>query len=96
MQQVQQQLASVDINQSPSQPKSSNEHTPISFSPYQADSADASPPAQGKPVQSHTAETNPPSKLLNSNPASEPTREDKLRRKDSETQEEDEFHDAHS
>lgn len=96
VQQVQQQLASVDINQLPPQPKSSNEHTPISFSPYQADSAYASPPAQGKPVQNHTAETNPPSKLLNSNPASEPTREDKLRRKDSETQEEDEFHDAHS
>lgn len=96
VQQVQQQLASVDINQSPSQPKSSNEHTPISFSPYQADSAHASPPAQGKPVQNHTTETNPPSKLLNSNPASEPTREDRLRRKDSETQEEDEFHDAHS
>lgn len=96
VQQVQQQLASVDINQLPSQPKSSNEHTPISFSPYQADSAQASPPVQGQPVQSHTTETNPPSKLLNSNPASEPTREDKLRRKDSETQEEDEFHDAHS
>ncbi|KAG9198987.1 hypothetical protein G6514_009172 [Epicoccum nigrum] len=96
VQQVQQQLASVDINQLPSQLKSSNEHTPINFSPYQADSAHASPPAQGQPLQNHTTETNPPSKLLNSNPASEPTRDDKLRRKDSETQEEDEFHDAHS
>ena len=90
VQQVQQQLASVDINQLPSQPKPSSEHTPISFSPYQADSV------QGQSVQNHTTETNPPSKLLNSNPASEPTRDDKLRRKDSETQEEDEFHDAHS
>jgi hypothetical protein len=47
-------------------------------------------------MQSQTGEINPPSKLLHSNPAPEPTRDDKLRRKDSETQEEDEFHDAHS
>ncbi|KAF2993582.1 hypothetical protein E8E13_000329 [Curvularia kusanoi] len=96
VQQVQQQLASVDINQSSSQPESSNGHTPINFSPYQADSTHVSPPAQDQPVQSHTTETNPPSKLLNSNPAPEPTRDDRLRRQDSETQEEDEFHDAHS
>jgi oxysterol-binding protein-related protein 8 len=36
----------------------------------------------------------PPSKLLNSNPEPEPSRDEKLLRKDSETQEEDEFHDA--
>jgi hypothetical protein len=38
----------------------------------------------------------PPSKLLNSNPEPEPRRDDLLRRTDSETQEDDEFHDAHS
>ena len=38
----------------------------------------------------------PPSKLLNSNPAREPRRDDLLRRLDSQTQEEDEFHDANS
>ncbi|CAA9961152.1 Oxysterol binding protein [Pyrenophora teres f. maculata] len=38
----------------------------------------------------------PPSKLLNSNPAREPRRDDLLRRLDSQTHEEDEFHDAHS
>jgi hypothetical protein len=38
----------------------------------------------------------PPSKLLNSNPAPEPRRDDRLRRKDSETQEDDEFVDAQS
>lgn len=38
----------------------------------------------------------PASKLLNSNPAPEPRRDDKLRRKDSETQEDDEFVDAQS
>jgi hypothetical protein len=37
----------------------------------------------------------PPSKLLHSNPAPEP-RKDPLRRKDSETHEDDEFHDAQS
>lgn len=96
MQQVQQQLASVDLNQSAPQVSSSNGHEPIRFSPYQAEPAYAPPPAQDQPAQSQTTETNPPSKLLHSNPAPEPTREDKLQRKDSETQEEDEFHDAHS
>lgn len=96
VQQVQQQLASVDLNPTSSQPRSSEGHTPVSFSPYQADSAYAPPSTQDKPGQSQTTETNPPSKLLHSNPAPEPTRDDKLRRKDSETQEEDEFHDAHS
>lgn len=38
----------------------------------------------------------PPSKLLNSNPAKEPHRDDMLRRKDSETHEDDEFVDAQS
>ncbi|RMZ68523.1 oxysterol binding [Pyrenophora seminiperda CCB06] len=38
----------------------------------------------------------PPSKLLNSNPEREPRRDDLLRRLDSQTHEEDEFHDAHS
>ncbi|KAF1916560.1 hypothetical protein BDU57DRAFT_449403 [Ampelomyces quisqualis] len=38
----------------------------------------------------------PPSKLLNSNPEPEPFRHDKLRRRDSETQEDDEFVDAQS
>jgi hypothetical protein len=38
----------------------------------------------------------PPSKLLNSNPAPEPRRDDRLKRKDSETQEDDEFVDAQS
>ncbi|KAH8723763.1 hypothetical protein GQ44DRAFT_619635 [Phaeosphaeriaceae sp. PMI808] len=38
----------------------------------------------------------PPSKLLNSNPASEPHSGDRLRRKDSETQSDDEFVDAQS
>lgn len=38
----------------------------------------------------------PPSKLLNSNPEPEPSRHDKLRRTDSETQEDDEFVDAQS
>ena len=91
VQQVQQQLAGVNLNQSASQPRQSNGHEPVSLSPYQGDSAYDPPPAQ-----SQTNETNPPSKLLHSNPAPEPTRDDKLRRKDSETQEEDEFHDAHS
>ncbi|KAF3038608.1 hypothetical protein E8E12_001013 [Didymella heteroderae] len=98
VQQVQQQLASVDLNQSTSQARSSTGNEPISFSPYrpEADSAYAPPSAQGQPAQSQTDESNPPSKLLHSNPAPEPERDDKLRRKDSETQEEDEFHDAHS
>lgn len=96
VQQVQQQLASVDLNQSTPQARSSNGHEPISFSPYQADSAYTPPPAQNQPAQSQTTEVNPPSKLLHSNPAPEPIRDNKLRRKDSETQEEDEFHDAHS
>ncbi|KAJ4368654.1 Oxysterol-binding protein OBPa [Didymella sp. IMI 355093] len=98
VQQVQQQFASVDLNQSSPQTTSSNGHEPISFSPYrpEADSAYAPPPAQNQPAQSPTAEINPPSKLLHSNPAPEPRRDDRLRRKDSETQEEDEFHDAHS
>lgn len=38
----------------------------------------------------------PPSKLLHSNPKDEASKNDALRRKDSETQEEDEFHDAES
>jgi hypothetical protein len=38
----------------------------------------------------------PASKLLNSNPEPEPSTHDKLRRKDSETQEDDEFVDAQS
>lgn len=38
----------------------------------------------------------PPSKLLNSNPEPEPRKDDLLRRTDSETQEDDEFHDAQS
>jgi hypothetical protein len=38
----------------------------------------------------------PPSKLLNSNPEPEPRRHDRLHRKDSETQEDDEFVDAQS
>ncbi|KAH6639178.1 oxysterol binding protein [Boeremia exigua] len=83
VQQVQQQLASVDLNQPPPQAESSNGHAPISFTPV-------------PPAQSSTPETNPPSKLLHSNPAPEPSRDDKLRRLDSETQEHDEFHDAHS
>jgi hypothetical protein len=93
LRQVQQQLASVDLNQTTPQAGSSNGVKPISFSPYrpEGDSAYAPPP-----MQSQTGEINPPSKLLHSNPAPEPTRDDKLRRKDSETQEEDEFHDAHS
>ncbi|KAF2623113.1 hypothetical protein BU25DRAFT_350846 [Macroventuria anomochaeta] len=96
VQQVQQQLASVELNQSTLQAKPNNGYEPISFSPYQPDSTYPPPPAQNQPEQSQTTETNPPSKLLHSNPAPEPTRDDKLRRKDSETQEEDEFHDAHS
>lgn len=98
VQQVQQQLASVDLNQSTPQSRSSNGHEPINFSPYhpEGDSAYAPPPAQSHPAQGQTDEINPPSKLLHSNPAPEPTRDDRLRRKDSETQEEDEFHDAHS
>lgn len=98
VQQVQQQLASVDLNQTTSQARPSNGHEPISFSPYrpEGDSAYTPPPAQSQPAQGQTDEINPPSKLLHSNPAPEPTRDDKLRRKDSETQEEDEFHDAHS
>lgn len=96
VQQVQQQLASVDLNQSQPQANSSNGYVPIRFSPFQAESAYTPPPAQNQPAQSQTTETNPPSKLLHSNPAPEPSRDDKLRRKDSETQEEDEFHDAHS
>ncbi|KAF9690624.1 hypothetical protein EKO04_011429 [Ascochyta lentis] len=91
VQQVQQQLASVDLNQPVPQGTASNGYEPVNFSPYQADSAYPPPPAQ-----SQTTETNPPSKLLHSNPAPEPARADKLSRKDSETQEEDEFHDAHS
>lgn len=83
--QLQQKLAGVELNQS-----SSNGYEPISFSPYQAESAH--PP----PAQSQTTEMNPPSKLLHSNPVPEPTRDDRLQRKDSETLEEDEFHDAHS
>ena len=96
VQQVQQQLASVELNQSTLQTKSNNGYEPISFRPYQPDSAYSPPPAQKQPEQSQMTETNPPSKLLHSNPVPEPTRDDKLRRKDSETQEEDEFHDAHS
>ncbi|KAF1930488.1 uncharacterized protein M421DRAFT_58969 [Didymella exigua CBS 183.55] len=96
VQQVQQQLASVDLDQSAPQAKPSAGHEPVSFSSPQANSEYAPPSAQKQPAQSQTTETNPPSKLLNSNPAPEPTREDKLQRKDSETQEEDEFHDAHS
>jgi hypothetical protein len=46
--------------------------------------------------QDRVAETNPPSKLLHSNPAQEPHRNDRLRRLDSETLEDDEFHDAQS
>jgi hypothetical protein len=38
----------------------------------------------------------PPSKLLNSNPEPEPRRDDKLRRMDSETKEDEEFVDAQS
>jgi hypothetical protein len=38
----------------------------------------------------------PKSKLLNSNPAPEPRRDDRLRRTDSETHEDEDFHDAHS
>ncbi|EDU43738.1 oxysterol binding protein [Pyrenophora tritici-repentis] len=52
---------------------------------------DISPENQGK-----FAKELPPSKLLNSNPAREPRRNDLLRRLDSQTQEEDKFHDAHS
>ena len=46
--------------------------------------------------QDRVAESNPPSKLLHSNPAAEAQRNDRLRRLDSETQEDDEFHDAQS
>jgi hypothetical protein len=38
----------------------------------------------------------PPSKLLNSNPEAEPRRDDRLQRKDSDTQEVEEFVDAQS
>ncbi|KAF3050562.1 hypothetical protein E8E11_004729 [Didymella keratinophila] len=98
VQQVHQQLASVDLNQTTPQARSSNGHEPISFSPYrpEGDSAYAPPPTQSQTAQGQTDKINPPSKLLHSNPAPEPTRDDRLRRKDSETQEEDEFHDAHS
>jgi hypothetical protein len=47
-------------------------------------------------TQEKIAKELPPSKLLNSNPAPEPKRDDSLRRQDSETHEEDEFHDAQS
>ena len=96
VQQVEQQLASVDLNHSAPQAKSNNGYEPTTFTPYEANSAYPPPPAQKQSAQAQTQETNPPSKLLHSNPAPEPTRNDKLRRKDSETQEEDEFHDAHS
>ncbi|KAL1651101.1 Oxysterol-binding protein OBPa [Didymella pomorum] len=97
VQQVQQQLASVDLNQTTPHARP-NSHEPISFSSYrpEGDSAYAPPPPQSQPAQGQTDNINPPSKLLHSNPAPEPTRDDKLRRKDSETHEEDEFHDAHS
>ena len=91
VQQVQKQLAGVNLNQSASRPRQSNGYESAKLSSYQGDSTYDPPPAQ-----SQTNETNPPSKLLHSNPAPESTRDDKLRRKDSETQEEDEFHDAHS
>lgn len=91
VEQVQQQLAGVDLNQPAQQVRASNGYEPINFSPQQTNSA-YPPPSP----QSQTTETNPPSKLLHSNPAPEPARNDQLRRKDSETQEEDEFHDAHS
>ncbi|KAJ4985611.1 oxysterol binding protein [Stagonosporopsis vannaccii] len=92
VQQVQQQLASVDVNEPTPQARSNNGHESITFSPSQHESVSI----ESQSSQSQTTETNPPSKLLHSNPSPEPSRDDKLRRKDSETQEEDEFHDAHS
>lgn len=95
VEQIQQQLGSTSLSQTPSQPQPSNGHTPISFTPVQTGSPRA-PSTHSSSAQSQSEETNPPSKLLHSNPAPEPSREDKLRRFDSETNEEDEFHDAHS
>jgi hypothetical protein len=46
--------------------------------------------------QDRLAQELPKSKLLHSNPEPEPRKNDLLRRKDSETQEDDEFHDAES
>jgi hypothetical protein len=47
-------------------------------------------------VKAKIAQALPPSKLLNSNPEPEPRNPDLLRRKDSDTLEVDEFHDAQS
>lgn len=85
------------------QTKTSSE--PIKFEPItsldQTTSQSATPQEPSKP-QSNTSKEEgllkgiPSSKLLHSNPSEPPTTNDKLRRMDSETQEEDEFHDAHS
>jgi hypothetical protein len=60
------------------------------------DRAQPQPGQLNQAQRDRVAETNPPSKLLHSNPAAEPHRNDRLRRLDSETQEDDEFHDAQS
>jgi hypothetical protein len=60
------------------------------------DRAQPQPNQLSQAQRDRVAETNPPSKLLHSNPAEEPHRNDRLRRLDSETQEDDEFHDAQS
>jgi len=54
------------------------------------------PAAISESTEAKVAKELPASKLLNSNPEPEPSTHDKLRRKDSETQEDDEFVDAQS
>lgn len=61
-----------------------------------SESSKSQPETISSQRQEKFAEELPPSKLLHSNPAPEPRKDDLLRRKDSETQEDDEFHDAQS
>jgi hypothetical protein len=76
----------------------------LSKSPFAADPSNPAVVPLGKPktdpgplsdsVKERIARELPPSKLLNSNPEPEPRRPDVLKRKDSETQQEEEFVDA--
>lgn len=76
----------------------------LSKSPFSSDPSNPAVVPQGKPmtdpgtlsdsIKVRIAQELPPSKLLNSNPEPEPRRPDVLRRKDSETQQDEEFVDA--
>jgi hypothetical protein len=76
----------------------------LSKSPFAADPLNPAVVPHGKPMvdpgtltesmKVRIAQELPPSKLLNSNPEPEPRRPDVLRRKDSETQQDEEFVDA--